>query len=148
MMSKLHSEAHSQDLGLRVRVKLVDLYGTVTCTEKSVSVERVASVLAIMGQSLGAGEPPSAKAHGEEWRPHPEVCMSSGEKVPAASYERHVEQCRVCANRVELQVDFVENLELAVYQRQSAPMREKVHGAMLVSAPALNFAICGEIEPV
>jgi hypothetical protein len=75
-----------------------------------------------------------------------EICMHSEEKIAAEAFEEHIELCCSCCNRVELQLDFMECLEAAVYQRLSEPDSRKVHGALMVSVPEFNFAICGELE--
>lgn len=75
-----------------------------------------------------------------------EICMASGKSVATADFESHIESCQVCASRVELQLDFIKTLEAAVYQRHGQPESEKIKGALLIGAPELNFAVCGEIE--
>jgi len=72
--------------------------------------------------------------------------MNNGTAVHHADFENHIEECTTCSNRVELQLDFIETLELAIYQRQASPDSPKVRGALLVSAPQMNFAICGELD--
>jgi hypothetical protein len=75
-----------------------------------------------------------------------EVCMKDQQTVAFADFENHIETCAVCASRVDLQLDFIETLEVAMFQRQAEPESSKIHGALLISAPKLNFAICGEID--
>jgi hypothetical protein len=47
---------------------------------------------------------------------------------------------------VELQLDFIEAVEGAVLEHRCDPASERIHGALLIDAPELNFAVCGEIE--
>jgi hypothetical protein len=72
--------------------------------------------------------------------------VHSGLRIALSDFESHIEECIVCGNRVELQLDFIQTLETAVFQRRGDPDSEKIHGALLIGAPKLNFAICGEIE--
>ena len=147
-MSKLHSETHNRELDLRIRVKLINLSGTLESAIDRVSKSQFNSVAAIMGERAGRHNPVEAGLAEELQPAAEEICMASGSKIATLDFENHIEDCKVCANRVELQLDFMETLELAVYQRRAQPESQKVHGAMLVSAPTLNFAVCGEIEPV
>jgi len=72
--------------------------------------------------------------------------MKDQRNVPFADFENHIETCRECANRVDLQLDFIETLEVAMYQRRAEPESSRIRGALLISAPKLNFAICGEVD--
>jgi hypothetical protein len=78
--------------------------------------------------------------------PAGEICMKDRQTVEFAEFENHIEKCSVCASRVDLQLDFIETLEVAMYQRRAEPKSSRIRGALLISAPKLNFAICGEID--
>jgi hypothetical protein len=153
-MSELNSETHNRTLGLTVRVKLVDLNHTGNPSDASPKVrsaehlsrERSGSIVGIIAERPGRNQSVEAEPAKSAGISGGEICMLSGARIASADFESHIEECPVCANRVDLQLDFMNTLEVAVYQRRAEPDSQKVHGAMLVSAPELNFAICGEIE--
>ena len=117
-----------------------------TRSAERLSAERSGKIAGIIGERVSQARSGESGAADCVDLPGGEICIYSGERIPAGEFESHIEDCNVCANRVELQLDFMETLELAVYQRKSEPWASRVHGAMLVSAPELNFAVCGEIE--
>jgi hypothetical protein len=139
---------------LTVRVKLVDLNHNGGPSRTSTPRGSGHSVSALVGSSteqpgrlravgIEAGisiDPPLADSQAGE------ICMKDQRTVPFADFENHIETCQECANRVDLQLDFIETLEVAMFQRQAEPESSKIHGALLISAPKLNFAICGEID--
>jgi hypothetical protein len=151
-MSELHSETNNNTLGLTVRIKLVDLNHTgklpkTTARRKAAehaSKERVRAIvgLAVERVACSAGTQPPTQSDFS----NVEICMLTRDRVPHAEFETHIETCTICANRVDLQLDFMEALGMAVYQRNAEPGSQKVRGAMLISAPELNFAVCGELE--
>jgi hypothetical protein len=152
-MSELTSETYNRPLGLTVRVKLLDLNHCEHSSDlpaqtraERVAKERAGSIIGVIGEWPSLNSPSEAGRKFDSTNVWSEICMLSGKRIARADFENHIEECPVCANRVDLQLDFVNTLEVAVYQRQAEPDSPKVHGAMLVSAPALNFAICGEIE--
>jgi hypothetical protein len=153
-MSHLHSENTNPHLQLTVRVKFLDLHQALARTDNSsrndYSTERLGTALLRHGSARRSGSVDQAEVRECEEslpaEPRSEICMHSQEKVPAEAFEEHIELCCSCCNRVELQLDFMECLEAAVYQRLSESEARKLHGALMVSAPEVNFAICGELE--
>ena len=151
-MSELHSETTDATLGLTVRIKLVDLNRTGNSSSNLRSDAQQVSkecLSAFVGRISDKGSRPASwnSTHSKPaGYPSTEICMLTGERIPAVDFETHIETCSICANRVELQLDFMESLEVAVYQRRADPDSQKVRGAMLISAPELNFAVCGEME--
>jgi hypothetical protein len=146
-MSDLHSELHNKSLGLRVRVKFVDLDNTCKVGPvERVSRERMASVVGLGGERALIGQATETETHRSTAECGGEICMHTGARISLADFDAHVDECQVCANRVELQLDFIQTLEAAVFQRNGDPDSEKIHGALLIGAPKLNFAVCGEIE--
>jgi hypothetical protein len=153
-MSHLHSESTNQHLGLTVRVKVLDLNqalaGNQRTSRSDYSGERLGAALLSHGGARRSGPVDQVDVSECEEslpaEPRSEICMHSQEKIAADAFEEHIELCCSCCNRVELQLDFMECLETAVYQRLSDPESRKIHGALMVSAPEFNFAICGELE--
>lgn len=146
-MSELHCDSHNKGLGLRVRVKLVNLDNTVKVSSaERVSTERLASIVGIGSDRTSHSWIGETSAEKSAVPVEGEICMHSGERVPFEEFELHIENCTVCANRVELQLDFIQTVEGAVFQRYCDPDSERIHGALLIGAPKLNFAVCGEIE--
>jgi len=153
-MSHLHSESTNHHLRLTVRVKVLDLNqalsGKPGISNNDYSSERLGAALLSHGGTRRTGPVDQAEVRECEeplpFEPRSEICMHSEEKVAADAFEEHIELCCSCCNRVELQLDFMECLEAAVHQRLSEPESRKIHGALLVSAPEFNFAICGELE--
>jgi hypothetical protein len=153
-MSELHSESNNTNLSLTVRIKLVDLnhagHNSKTPSKRTAgehaSRERVGAIPALTADRASRSHPSETRSPKIEDQSHVEICMLTGHRIPVADFETHIETCTICANRVELQLDFMEALETAVYQRRAEPESQKVCGAMLISAPELNFAVCGEVE--
>ena len=146
-MSEFHSETNDPKSDLTVRVKLVNLSFNNRASErrsKATSAEQVA-IVGMVGERSSRRRPSDFTKYPEPG--NTEICMYSGARIAQGEFETHIEECNVCANRVELQLDFMETLEAAIYLRKAQPAARKVHGAMLISAPELNFAICGEVEP-
>ncbi len=146
-MSELHCESHNEALGLRVRVKVVDLDDLARSgSAEHVPAGRKPSVPGIGVDKMThtwATEGPSGRLADDAVG---EICMHSGARIALEDFERHTEECAVCANRVELQLDFIETVEEAVFQHHCQPDSERIHGALLIGAPKLNFAVCGEID--
>jgi hypothetical protein len=133
---------------VRVRIKLVDLNHTGYPQSPSPrsSTEHVS---ALVGSSTERPNRPffsSRKSSHKVDYAQGEICTATGNHIHPADFENHIETCITCSNRVELQLDFMETLEVAIYQRRADPASERVRGAMLISTPELNFAVCGEIE--
>jgi hypothetical protein len=153
-MSELHSETNDSLLGLIVRVKLVDLnHSSQRSRERAkrgsleqVSEECLSAIVGLRGERSGRSVPTGPEILSPIDTSAGEICMLTGVRVRSAEFENHIESCSICANRVELQLDFMEALEIAVCQRKAEPASEKVRGAMLISSPELNFAVCGELE--
>lgn len=153
-MSELHSETNDSLLGLTIRVKLVDLnHSRHFAGERAkrgsveqVSEECLSAIVGLRGERSGRSVPSGPEISSSIDTSAGEICMLTGARIPSAEFENHIELCSICANRVELQLDFMEALETAVYQRKAEPESGKVRGAMLISAPELNFAVCGELE--
>ncbi len=146
-MPELHCESHNEALGLRVRVKLVDLDNMAgSSSTERVPMERKASVSGIRASKLTVSRSAETRADGPEADAACEICMHSGARIALQDFERHTEECAVCRNRVELQLDFIEAVEGAVLEHRCDPASERIHGALLIDAPELNFAVCGEIE--
>lgn len=151
-MSHLHSETHDSPLGLTVRIKMVDLNhisassATGKTASSQTSTECIGVIAAMRGDKAVRPAPRELRHLSSHDHSNVEICMLNGERIPFSEFESHIETCPICANRVELQLDFMETLEVAVYQRAAEPASAKVRGAMLVSAPELNFAVCGELE--
>jgi hypothetical protein len=152
-MSYLHSENTNRPLQFTVRVKFLDLNQALAGTEISSlhdhSEERLGAALLSQGGKR-SGSAARAEVRNSEsslpFEPRSEICIDTQEKLAPSAFEEHIELCRACSNRVELQLDFTECLEAAVYQRCNEPESHKIHGALMVSAPLCNFAICGELE--
>jgi len=134
---------------LTVRIKLVDL-NHIGFTSKSPSRRSSSEqVSALVGSTAERTSRPLAsgkRSTSNSEYATGEICLLSGGIIPSCDFENHIEECSICANRVELQLDFMETLEVAIYQRQADPKTGGVRGAMLISTPELNFAVCGEIE--
>lgn len=152
-MSELHSETNITTLAMTIRVKLVDLNHTgISPTEtngttaKHVSKECLGAVVGLAAEKLDRAFSSESQRVSDSDYTTSEVCMLTGSRIPVADFETHIETCSICANRVELQLDFMETLEVAVYQRRATTDSPKIRGAMLISAPELNFAVCGELE--
>ncbi len=153
-MSQLHSESTNRHLRLTVRVKLLDLNQALASVNDPArndhSTERLGAALLSHGGAKRLGPADHTEVRQSEeplpFEARSEICMHSEEKVAADAFEEHIELCCSCCNRVELQLDFMECLETAVYQRLNEPESRKLHGALMVSAPEFNFAICGELE--
>ncbi len=139
---------------MTVRVKFLGLNQSLSGSElpsrSDHSSERLGAALLSHGGAKRSGPADRAELikfdESLSVEPRFEICMHSQEKVAADAFEEHIELCCSCCNRVELQLDFMECLEAAVYQRLSEPESRKIHGALMVSAPEFNFAICGELE--
>lgn len=146
-MSAFHLENYDSKLGLRVRVKTVDLdHAAEASSAQPGKIKRVTSIASLHSERKGgyrAIETPSSERVAKN---QAEICMASGEPVTLADFESHIENCKVCGSRVELQLDFIATLEAAVYQRCGQPESEKIKGALLIGAPELNFAVCGELD--
>jgi hypothetical protein len=134
---------------LTVRVKLVNLNHSGCPALTSPPRSASASVPAL----VGSGAERSSRLHTADVgpnvpleKPSGEICLHTGECVPYHEFESHIETCKVCSNRVELQLDFIETLEASMYQRQAERNSPKMRGALLISSPKLNFAICGEVD--
>jgi hypothetical protein len=132
-----------------VRIKLVDLNCGGSPSHKPSPRSSSAPVSALVGASKDRAlqlQPIGIERALAAEQSLGEICLRTGQAVQHADFEQHIEECVVCGNRVELQLDFIETLELAMYQRRSEPESQKVRGALLISAPKLNFAVCGEID--
>jgi hypothetical protein len=132
-----------------VRIKLVNLNNTGLPSRTPSSRTLAEPVSALVGSTTNLPvRTPSVddhySSHGDGHQG--EICVKTGATVPHAEFENHIEQCTLCSNRVELQLDFIETLEAAMYQRFSSPGAPKVKGAMLISSPEMNFAVCGELD--
>ena len=134
---------------LTVRIKMVNLNHAGLPSRTPSSRTLAEPVSALVGSSTNLPARTSSvddqySNHGEgHWG---EICVKTGETVPHADFENHIDGCILCSNRVELQLDFIETLESAMYQRFSSPGAPKVKGAMLISSPEMNFAVCGELD--
>jgi hypothetical protein len=147
-MSQSHFEGQDRHRGITVRVKMVNLNPVVA---RAGQAERQTPAEGCLGAMAGhttekgrrrASEAGMAAVADGRY----EVCIQSQRRIPNAEFENHIEHCEACSNRVELQLDFMDTLEAAVFHRHNQPNAQRFHGALLVSAPALNFAVCGEIE--
>jgi hypothetical protein len=146
-MSDLHSELYNKTLGLRVRVKLVDLDNSRKAgPAERVLKERMASTVGSGGERATVSQATETETEGRAAQCGGEICMHTGDRIPFSDFDAHVDECEACSNRVELQLDFIQTLEAAVFQRNCDPDSDKIHGALLIGAPKLNFAVCGEIE--
>jgi hypothetical protein len=160
-MSTFHSESKNDNLQLTVRVKFLNLNQAQVPSDGSsrnqtAEENRLDALLAQPGKRHRPSTTSEQVAKTKPERRHagssvprksrPEPCLQKYGKTTAGSFEEHIETCQVCANRVALQLDFMACLETAVYQRLSEPKSERIHGALMISAPKLNFAICGELE--
>ncbi len=134
---------------LTVRIKLVDLKHSGSSSKLPASPSSVEHVSAVVGSTPERSVRPQAteaEVSGKNGYATGEICINTGMLIATANFENHIEECELCSNRVDLQLDFIETLEVAIYQRLAEPKSEKVRGAMLISTPELNFAVCGEIE--
>lgn len=134
---------------LTVRIKLVDLNHTGLQSRTPPSRTLPEPVSALVGSS--SDRPARSQPVDDLCSTHNdghlgEICVKTGATVTHAEFENHLEVCTLCSNRVELQLDFIETLEAAMYQRFSSPGVPKVKGAMLISSPEMNFAVCGELD--
>ncbi len=146
-MSVFHLENYDGKLGLRVRIKTVDLdHCRSGCATRNGSKEQAASIATLSSECKGPIRLTGTEISGPAKKTNSEICMDSGKRVSCSDFESHIEECKVCASRVELQLDFIETLEAAVCQRIGEPESEKIKGALLIGAPELNFAVCGEID--
>jgi hypothetical protein len=149
-MSQLQLETFDRFHGITVRVKTVNLRPSGFAgrdRSKPALAEGFLGTLASNSKEHGGRRvrPEVEQAEAPERR-RSEICMKTQRRIPAEDFESHIEHCVTCSNRVELQLDFMDTLAVAVHQRRDQPKREKMQGALLVSAPVCNFAICGEIE--
>ncbi len=134
--------------GFTVRIKLVDLNRTERPGKRETPRSAAGAISALVGSG---GErslrPKTAETEAcQTFHSTGEVCLNTGRLIPPSQFEDHLEECLLCSNRVELQLDFIETLQVAIYQRNAKPNSDKVRGAMLISTPEMNFAVCGEIE--
>jgi len=134
---------------LTVRVKLVDLNhfesGSRTTSPRG-SGNTVSALVGSPAERASNVRNVGVEAEISVQAPLGEICMKDKQTVAFADFENHLETCMECSNRVDLQLDFIETLEVAMYQRRAEHESSKIHGALLISAPKLNFAICGEID--
>jgi hypothetical protein len=150
-MSYFHSESRNARLDLTIRIKFLNLAGMPAsvegiAAEDSVD-ERLGALIAQGGKNVIRKTGANTELAGSMSALNPgEICMQTSQRLTPGGFEEHIEACSVCASRVELQLDFMECLEAAIYQRRAEPETEKVRGALMVSAPELNFAVCGEID--
>jgi hypothetical protein len=150
-MSYFHSESRNARLGSTIRVKFLNLAGVRASVEEIAAEdsvdERLGALIAQGGKNVIRKSGGNTELAGAMSAVNPgEICMQTSQRLTPGHFEEHIEGCTVCASRVELQLDFMECLEAAIYQRRAEPQTEKLHGALMISAPELNFAVCGEID--
>lgn len=134
---------------LAVRIKLVDLNRSGYPTKSIPLPGSGASATVMVGtksQNYRPCQTKVASSKQSEERSAGEICMKTGSLIESSNFEDHIETCPACASRVDLQLGFIDTLEAAIYQRKINPDSGKIGGAMMISAPELNFAICGELE--
>jgi hypothetical protein len=130
-----------------VRVKLVDLnHGGCPALTPRNSSKILSAAVGSAAERPSRLRPDNLEMVGQAENWTGELCLRTGENIPYREFESHIESCKVCSNRVELQLDFIETLEASMYQRQAERHGKRMRGALLVSSPKLNFAICGEVD--